>query len=366
MIEAVIQGRNEVADASPGTLTQIKVVGVGGGGNNAVNRMIEEDTPWIDFIAVNTDAQALVKSLADTRLRIGDKLTRGLGVGGNHTMGMLAAEENRDDLARAVEGADIVFVTAGMGGGTGTGAAPVVAEVAKDMGILTIGVVTRPFNFEGTQRANVASEGIIRLKERADCVIVIRNESLLGMCDANVSIETAFRMADDVLFQSVNGISEVITSTGNINLDFNDVKATMSDGGHGWISVGCGSGPNRAVDAAMAATKSSLFDFTLDRAKKILFNITYADMSLAEVGQAGDAIRGVADSSAQIIFGLATDRAMGSDVKITLIATGFGDGGSGAVDEASGQFEEEPMPVFDDMTEPETDGKRRRTLPWSR
>jgi cell division protein FtsZ len=235
------------------------------------------------------------------------------------------------------------------------------------MGILTIGVVTRPFNFEGTQRANVASEGIIRLKERADCVIVIRNESLLGMCDANVSIEKAFRMVDEVLFQSVNGISEVITSTGNINLDFNDVKATMSDGGHGWISVGYGTGENRAVDAALAATKSSLYDFTLDRARKILFNITYSDMSLAEVGQAGDTIRGVADPTAQIIFGLATDRAMGSDVKITLIATGFGDGGGGRADEETAVSEEvEPAPVLDDQTQPDPDGRRRRTLPWAR
>ena len=359
MIETALQGRNDVTDISSGALTQIKVVGVGGGGNNAVNRMIEGDTPWIDFLSVNTDAQALVKSLAETRLRIGDKLTRGLGVGGNHTMGMLAAEENRDDLVRAVEGADMVFVTAGMGGGTGTGAAPVVAEVAKDLGILTIAIVTRPFNFEGSQRANVASEGIIRLKERADCLIVIPNERLLDMCDANVSIEAAFRMVDDVLFQSVNGISEVITGTGNINLDFNDVKATMTDGGHGWISVGYGSGENRAVDAARAAIVSSLFDFTLDRARKILFNITYSDMALTEVGQAADVIKGVADPAAQIIFGLATDPAMGSDVKLTLIATGFGEGDSSSV-------EDDPMPAVDDGPQIDEEGKRRRMMPWTR
>ncbi len=359
MIETALHGRNDVTDINPGALTQIKVVGVGGGGNNAVNRMIEEDTPWIDFLSVNTDAQALVKSLADTRLRIGDKLTRGLGVGGNHAMGMLAAEENRGDLVRAVEGADIVFVTAGMGGGTGTGAAPVVAEVAKDLGILTIAIVTRPFNFEGSQRANVASEGIIRLKERADCLIVIPNERLLGMCDANVSIEAAFRMVDDVLFQSVNGISEVITGTGNINLDFNDVKATMTDGGHGWISVGYGSGENRAVDAARAAIVSSLFDFTLDRARKILFNITYSEMALTEVGQAADVIKGVADPAAQIIFGLATDPAMGSDVKLTLIATGFGEGDSSSA-------EDDPMPAVDGGPQIEEEGKRRRMMPWTR
>ncbi len=359
MLEAVLHGRNEVLDTSAGTLTQIKVVGVGGGGSNAVNRMIEEDTPWIDFVSVNTDAQALVRSLADTRLRIGDKLTRGLGVGGDHTLGMLAAEENRDELVRAVEGADIVFVTAGMGGGTGTGAAPVVAEAAKDLDILTIAIVTRPFNFEGAQRANVASEGIIRLKERADCVIVIPNERLLDMCDANVSIESAFRMVDDVLLQSVNGISEVITGTGNINLDFNDVRATMSDGGHGWISIGYGSGENRAVDAARAATVSSLFDFKLDRAKKILFNITYNDMALTEVGQAAEVIREVADPAAQIIFGLATDPAMGSDVKLTLIATGFGEGESDTV-------ADDPMPSVNEGPQFEADGKRRRIMPWTR
>ncbi len=359
MLETALYSSRDVTDGGASALTQIKVVGVGGGGNNAVNRMIEGDNQSIDFIAVNTDAQALVRSLAKTRLRIGDKLTRGLGVGGNHTLGMLAAEENRDDLARAVEGADIVFVTAGMGGGTGTGAAPVVAEVAKDLDILTIAVVTRPFNFEGSHRAKVAAEGIVRLNERADSLIVIPNENLLSMCDANVSIEAAFRMVDDVLFQSVTSISEVITGTGNINLDFNDVKATMIEGGHGWISVGFGSGKDRAVDAARSATVSSLFDFTLDRAKRILFNITYGEMALTEVGQAAEVIRKVADPGAQIIFGLTTDPRMGSDVKLTLIATGFGEGESDTV-------EERPAHSIDDMPNSQVEAGRRRILHWNR
>jgi len=359
MLDVDLHSSHDVAEGGVSALTQIKVIGVGGGGNNAVNRMIEGDNQSIDFIAVNTDAQSLVRSLAGTRLRIGDKLTRGLGVGGNHSMGMLAAEESRDDLARAVAGADMVFVTAGMGGGTGTGAAPVVAEVAKDLGILTIAVVTRPFNFEGTHRAKVAADGIVRLKERADCLIVIPNEKLLAMCDANVSIEAAFRMVDDVLFQSVNSISEVITGTGNINLDFNDVKATMVDGGHGWISVGHGRGKDRAVDAARAAIVSPLFDYALDRAKRILFNIAYNDMSLTEVSQAAEVVKKVADPGAQIIFGLTTEPAMGSDVKLTLIATGFGESERDSVGD-------HPGPPAEDVPWNGPETGRRRVLPWMR
>ncbi len=340
-------------------LTQIKVVGVGGGGTNAVNRMIEEDIPEIDFIAINTDAQALVRSIAKTRLRIGDRLTRGLGAGGDHTLGMLTAEESRDDLARAVDGADMVFITAGMGGGTGTGAAPVVAEVAKELGILTIAIVTRPFNFEGVYRARVASEGIIRLEERADSIIVIPNERLLSMCDTNVSIEAAFKMVDDVLFQSVNGISGVIGSSGNINLDFNDVKATMNEAGLAWISMGYGSGESRAADAARSAIVSPLFDFSIDRAKRILYNITYSDITLSEVNEAASIIREVADPNAQIIFGLATDPKMGSDVKLTLIATGFREG-------ASNVESKSPIVFDDDLTEYGVDAKRRSIFPWIR
>lgn len=355
--ETVLKGVAEAANAGIDGITRIKVVGIGGGGSNAVNRMIDEDIPGIDFVAVNTDAQALVRSKAETRLRIGDRLTKGLGAGGDHTVGLLAAEESRDDIMKTVDEADMVFVTAGMGGGTGTGAAPVIAEIAKELGALTIAVVTRPFNFEGIYRAKVASEGIIRMEERADSVIILPNERLLSMCDTNISIEAAFKMVDDVLFQSVNGISEIIACTGNINLDFNDVRATMHEAGHTWISMGYGSGVNRAVDAARAAAVSPLFDLTIDRAKRILFNITYSDMTLNEVNEAANVIRELADPGAQIIFGLATDAGMGPDVKLTLIATGFHDGGGNSE-------EQQPAPLEEDLPVFELEGKHRSVFPW--
>ena len=352
-----LNGRTEAVEPAVENLTQIKVVGVGGGGNNAVNRMIEENIPGIDFVAVNTDAQALVRSVAPTRVRIGDRLTRGLGVGGDHTMGMLAAEESRDELAKAVDGADMIFITAGMGGGTGTGAAPVIAEVAKDLGVLTVAIVTRPFSFEGVCRARVAEEGVIRLRERADSIIVIHNERLLSMCDASVSIEAAFKMVDDVLFQSVEGISEVITCAGNINLDFNDVRAIMNEAGHAWISMGYGSGETRAVDAARAAIVSPLFDFSIERAQRILFNIIYNDLALSEVNEAANVIRAVADPNAQIIFGLATDPKIGHNVKLTLIATGFQEGGDHV------QSESAMMADDDDLPEIAVEEKQRSRFP---
>jgi len=354
---AGLNGRTKAVDNAVENLTQIKVVGVGGGGNNAVNRMVEEELPEIDFVAVNTDAQALVRSVATTRVRIGDRLTRGLGVGGDHTMGMLAAEESRDELAKVVEGADMIFVTAGMGGGTGTGAAPVVAEIAKEIGILTIAIVTKPFGFEGVHRARVAEEGIIRLRERADSIIIIPNERLLSMCDANVSIEAAFKMVDEVLFQSVQGISEVITSSGNINLDFNDVRAIMNEAGHAWISMGYGSGETRAVDAARAAIVSPLFDFPIERAQRLLFNIIYNDLTLSEVNEAANVIREVADPNAQIIFGLATDPKIGHNVKLTLIATGFREVG-GHVESENTMMADE-----DDSIEFAVEDKRRSFFP---
>ncbi|TET77253.1 MAG: cell division protein FtsZ [Dehalococcoidia bacterium] len=355
-----LNGRTEGVETAVENLTQIKVVGVGGGGNNAVNRMIEENIPGIDFVAVNTDAQALVRSVAPTRVRIGDRLTRGLGVGGDHTMGMLAAEESRDELAKAVDGADMIFITAGMGGGTGTGAAPVIAEVAKELGVLTVAIVTRPFSFEGVCRARVAEEGVIRLRERADSIIVIHNERLLSMCDASVSIEAAFKMVDDVLFQSVEGISEVITCSGNINLDFNDVRAIMNEAGHAWISMGYGSGETRAVDAAKAAIVSPLFDFSIERAQRILFNIIYNDLALSEVNEAANVIREVSDPNAQIIFGLATDPKIGRNVKLTLIATGFREGGDNQDSESA------MMADGDDLPEFAVEEKRRSFFPWPR
>ncbi len=312
-------------DGEIDNLTHIRVVGVGGGGSNAVNRMIDEELSGVEFIAVNTDAQALVRSRASTRLRIGERLTRGLGAGGDHKLGMLAADESREDIQRVVEGADMIFITAGMGGGTGTGASPVIAEVAKTLGILTIGIVTKPFKFEGIHRLQVAEEGVIRLGERTDTIIVIPNERLLGMCTGNVSIDSAFKMVDDVLLQGVEGISGVVTNSGHINLDFNDVKATMTDAGHAWIAVGYGSGENRAVDAARAALGNPLFDFSIDGAKRLLFNIAGNDLTLTEVHEAASVIREVADPHANVFFGLATEPKMGRDVRLTLIATGFGD-----------------------------------------
>ncbi|MCB9102177.1 MAG: cell division protein FtsZ, partial [Anaerolineales bacterium] len=258
----------------PENFAQIKVVGVGGGGSNAVNRMIAEGLRGVDFIAVNTDAQALLMSDAPQRIRIGDKLTRGLGAGGNPEVGKKAAEESSDDLEEVIAGADMIFVTCGMGGGTGTGAAPVIAEIAKSTGALTIGVVTRPFGFEGSRRQNLALDGIEGLKEKVDTLIVIPNDRLLEIVDKRASMTDAFRTADDVLRQGIQGISELITVPGLINLDFADVRSIMTGGGASLMSVGVAKGENRAVAAAESAVSSSLLDVTIEGAKGILFNIT--------------------------------------------------------------------------------------------
>jgi cell division protein FtsZ len=313
----------EAVKASIESLTQIRVIGVGGGGSNAVNNMIQHDIKGVDFIAMNTDAQALIRSIAPVRLRIGDKLTRGLGVGGDAELGRLSAEENRAEIARAIRGSDLLFITAGMGGGTGTGAAPVVAEIASEMGILTVAVVTRPFSFEGTHRAKVAEEGIAQLKEKADTIVIINNDRLLSMCDENVSIEAAFKLADDMLCQSVRGIYDVISTIEHINLDFNDVKTIMSRAGHAWIAIGRGSGGTRAVDAARAAIVNPLFDFSIENAKRILFNIMGNELTLFEISEAANVIKQVADPEAQIIFGFGSDPELDRVVKITLIATDF-------------------------------------------
>jgi cell division protein FtsZ len=305
------------------SLTQIKVIGLGGGGSNAVNNMIIQNIPGVDFIAVNTDAQALVKSIAPVRLRIGDKLTRGLGVGGDYKLGMMAAQESRDDIANAIQGADMLFITAGMGGGTGTGAAPLVAEVARELGTLTIAIVTMPFSFEGVQRTKVAEEGIAMLGEKVDTLVVIPNDRLLRMCDMNISIESAFKLVDDVLHQSVLGVYEVIVTIGHINLDFSDVKTIMREAGHAWIAIGRGGGATRAVDAARAAISNPIFDFSMERAKRILFNIIGNDLTLAEINDVANVIKQVADPEAQIIFGFGADPEIGRMVKVNLIATDF-------------------------------------------
>jgi len=313
----------DTSEASVGSSTRIKVIGLGGGGSNAVDNMVGQKMEGVEFIAVNTDAHALSRSVAPVRLRIGDKLTRGLGVGGDHKLGMMAAQESRDEITKAIRGADILFITAGMGGGTGTGAAPVVAEIAKELGMLTVAVVTRPFSFEGAQRAKVAEEGITMLKEKVDTIVVICNDRLLSMCDMNVSIDTAFKMVDDVLRQSVQGIHEVVTTVGHINLDFNDVKTIMRGAGLGWIAVGRGGGPTRTADAARAVIAAPVFDFSIDKAKRILYNIIGNDLTLAEINEAANIIKRVADPEAQIIFGFGADPLMDRMVKITLIATDF-------------------------------------------
>ncbi|NSW51060.1 MAG: cell division protein FtsZ [Anaerolineae bacterium] len=306
------------------TFARIKVIGVGGGGCNAVNRMIEEGLHGVEFIAINTDAQALMDSKAQTRVRIGDKSTRGLGAGGNPEMGQKAAEESREELRQVIKGSDMVFVTAGLGGGTGTGAAPIVAEIAHDEGALTIGVVTRPFTFEGIKRAQSAEAGIGNLRQSADTLIAIPNDRLLQIVDKRASLQDAFRVADDVLRQGIQGISELITKPGLINLDFADVRAIMSQGGAALMAVGKASGEERARVAAEQAISSQLLDITIDGAHGILFNITGGnDMTLFEVNQAAAIIQETAHPDVNIIFGAVIDPNMGDEMRITVIATGF-------------------------------------------
>jgi cell division protein FtsZ len=305
-------------------LPPIKVIGVGGGGCNAVDRMIEEHIFGVEFVAVNTDAQALMLSKAETKIRIGEKLTRGLGVGGDPMIGSRAAEESKEDLAEAVRGADMVFITAGMGGGTGTGAAPLVAELARQMGALTVAVVTRPFGFEGSRRRRQAEDGIARLRDKVDTLIVIPNDRLLAICDNRVTMAQAFREADGVLRQGIRGISELITRPGMINLDFNDVKKIMADAGPALLAIGRAHGENRAVEAAKQAIASPLLDSSISGARGVLFNVTGPeDLLLSEVNMAAQVINEVVDPDAEIIFGAVLDDTMGDEVQITVIATGF-------------------------------------------
>src|SRR5512141_1852986 len=309
---------------SDSSFARIKVIGVGGGGSNAVNRMIDEGIQGVEFITVNTDAQALVQAKAKSRLRLGDKLTRGLGAGGDPEIGRKAAEESADELYNALKGSDMVFVTAGMGGGTGTGAAPVVAQVAKESGALTIGVVTRPFTFEGMRRMTSAEQGIGKLKEHADTLIAIHNDRLLQIADKRASLQDAFRLADDVLHQGIQGISELITIPGLINLDFADVRAIMSEGGAALMAVGTGSGDEKAKKAAEDAISSKLLDITIDGARGVLFNVTGGpNMTLFEVNQAAAIIRETSHPDVNMIFGAVIDPNMGDEIRITVIATGF-------------------------------------------
>ena len=302
----------------------IKVIGVGGGGSNAVNRMIRAEMMGVEFIAVNTDAQALLQSDAPHKIRIGDKLTRGLGAGADPQVGQRAAEEDSEKIYEALKDADMIFITAGMGGGTGSGAAPVIAEVAKDLGALTVGVITKPFSFEGVRRKLVAEQYSEQLKEKCDTLITIPNDRLREVVDKKTSILDAFRVVDDVLRQGVQGISDLITVPGLINLDFADVKTIMRDAGSSMMGIGIGTGENRAVEAARAAVMSPLLEVNIQGARGILFNVTGgSDLGLFEVNEAAEVIKEAADPEANIIFGTVIDDRMRDEVKVTVIATGF-------------------------------------------
>jgi len=329
-------------------LARIKVLGVGGGGCNAVNRMIEEGIQGVEFVAINTDAQALMLCQAPQRIRIGDKLTKGLGSGGDPEIGRKAAEESAEEIAAIVDGADMVFITAGIGGGTGTGACPIIAELSKKAGALTIAVVTKPFTFEGSQRRQVAEEGLERLQPVVDTLIVIPNDRLLQIVDKKASLREAFRVADDVLRQGIQGISELITVPGLINLDFADVRAIMSSGGAALLSIGRASGENRAQEAARQAITSSLLDVTIDGAQGILFNVTGGpDLTLHEVNEAAEIIRRTADPQANIIFGAVINPDMKDEMQITVIATGFRVAEQQEQPEIGGRTLEFPVRTFD-------------------
>lgn len=308
----------------PGSVAKIKVIGVGGGGGNAVNRMIASDLTGVEFWSVNTDAQALEGSDAPKLLQIGQKLTRGLGAGGNPAIGQKAAEESRDEIATALEGSDLIFITAGMGGGTGTGAAPIVAEVAKELGALTVGIVTRPFTFEGRRRSTQAAEGIEALQSRVDTLIMIPNDKLLTVISEQTPVQEAFRAADDILRQGVQGISDIITIRGLVNVDFADVRAVMADAGSALMGIGVGTGKSRAREAAMASISSPLLESSIDGARGVVFNITGGnDLTLHEVNSAAEIIYEVVDPNANIIFGAVIDERLQGEIRITVIATGF-------------------------------------------
>ncbi len=312
-------------DQSGNYLAVIKVVGVGGGGTNAVNRMVDAGLSGVEFIAVNTDAQALMMCDADVKIHIGSQATRGLGAGADPAVGHAAAQESRDELKEALKGADMIFVTAGEGGGTGTGAAPIVAELGRELGALTVGVVTRPFAFEGRKRAEQAEQGIQNLRDRVDTLIVIENDRLLQVVEKRTSVVEAFRMADDILRQGVQGITDLITVPGLVNLDFADVRTIMRDAGSALMGIGSAAGENRAAEAARAAVSSPLLESSIEGATGILLNITGGpDIGLFEVNEAAEVVTSAADPNANIIFGAVIDDAMGDEVRVTVIATGFG------------------------------------------
>jgi cell division protein FtsZ len=306
-------------------LAVIKVVGVGGGGTNAVNRMVDAGVSGVEFIAVNTDAQALLMADADVKIQIGADVTRGLGAGADPDIGHAAAQESRDELKDALKGADMVFVTAGEGGGTGTGGAPIVAELGQEIGALTVGVVTRPFAFEGRRRADQAERGIDNLRDRVDTLIVIENDRLLQVVEKRTSIVEAFGMADDILRQGVQGITDLITVPGLVNLDFADVRTIMRDAGSALMGIGAASGENRAAEAARAAVSSPLLEASIEGATGILLNVTGgSEIGLFEVNEAAEVVTSAADQNANVIFGAVINDALGDEVRVTVIATGFG------------------------------------------
>ena len=316
-----------VSNTHPDSVARIKVVGIGGGGSNAVSRMYRERIPGVEYMVVNTDDQALELCDVPLRVRIGEQLTGGKGVGGNPEVGMRSAEESREELYEAMCDADMVFIAAGMGGGTGTGAAPIAAQLAKETGALTVGVVTRPFEFEGLRRAQVAEDGINRLKQHVDTLLAIPNERLHVICEEEITAENAFKLADDVLRMGVQSIAELITVPGEINLDFADIQAVMQDAGPAWMSIGWGVGEHRAREAAQRAISNPLLDVSIDGARGVLFNITGgSDLKLMELHEAAEVIQRKVDPEANIIFGMATDTKMENEIKLTIIATGFASG----------------------------------------
>jgi len=316
-----------VRDQTGNYLAVIKVVGVGGGGSNAVNRMVDAGLTGVDFIAANTDAQALLAVDADLKVHIGAESTRGLGAGADPEVGRTAAQESRDELKDALKGADMVFVTAGEGGGTGTGGAPIVAGIARELGALTVGVVTRPFAFEGRKRSDQAMVGIEELRDNVDTLIVIENDRLLQVVEKRTSIVDAFRMADDILRQGVQGITDLITVPGIVNLDFADVRAIMTDAGSALMGIGTASGENRAAEAAHTAVSSPLLESSIEGATGVLLNITGPDdMGLFEVNEAAEVVTGAADQNANVIFGAVINESHKDEVRVTVIATGFGPG----------------------------------------
>jgi cell division protein FtsZ len=332
-------------DQSGNYIAVIKVVGIGGGGTNAVNRMVDAGLTGVEFIAVNTDAQALMMSDADMKLHIGSAATRGLGAGADPAVGRAAAQESRDELKEALKGADMVFVTAGEGGGTGTGGAPVLAELARELGALTVGVVTKPFNFEGRKRAQQAEVGLEELRDRVDTLIVIENDRLLQVVEKKTSVVDAFRMADDILRQGVQGITDLITVPGLVNLDFADVRTIMREAGSALMGIGEASGENRAAEAARAAVSSPLLETSIEGATGILLNITGgADIGLFEVNEAAEVVTSAADQNANVIFGAVIDDAAGDSVRVTVIATGFG-GGRRRRRAVTGSGAEAPIPA---------------------